>query len=109
MTKLWEAHHDYYCSAQDSETFESWAEFLDEYGDADKDYNLVFRWDWNTQDDELETLSDDEQLLSIFVMQQRKGNVWQMNITVSRDDEPSIREWLQTRWEHLQNLWSPFK
>lgn len=50
MTHLWEMKHPYYCSESNyfkngvGMHYESWAEFHAAMGDADDDYNLVFRW-----------------------------------------------------------------
>ena len=58
---LWECKHSYYCNLgnyfasgrdQPVTTHKSFAHFLAEEGDADKDYNLLFRWDWQEENEE---------------------------------------------------------
>lgn len=110
--RLWEVRHPYYCRegnyfARASETiqkYESWKDFIAEQGDADLDLNLVFRWDWSPRGEE----DDEWDLLKLFYIKQRKGLYRYVEIAVSREDEPAIREWLKVRWEHMRSLWAPF-
>lgn len=112
MAHLWESEHRYYCNegnyhtSEDVEVFfETWSDFLSEFGDSDMDYNLVFRWDWKRADP-VEYRKTDE--LLIFFMGQRKGSYYYARIDgIREEDEPSVREWLQPRFEHLLSLWSP--
>ena len=52
MEHLWEVEHDYYCndgnyfSNDCGMEFNTWSDFLSEFGDSDFDMNLLFRWDW---------------------------------------------------------------
>lgn len=83
------------------------------------DYNLVFRFDWvppyKEGDDvewesEIEWKGDEsyrDSVLKLFFMGQRKGLYWWVTIDVCRADEPAVREWLNTRWEHMRKLWAP--
>lgn len=60
---LWEVQHSHHCSETNYDVdgfvspphgvhkFDSWADFVAEWGDADPGYNLVFRWDWKLADD----------------------------------------------------------
>lgn len=109
MTHLWEVDHDYYCSeAEYHEVSDSWAEFFEEFGDADKDYNLLFRWDWVKPDPEYfegEELPSD--VLRVFFVAQRKGYLFSRDINVTEADEPAVRSYLSNQWEHLKGLWSP--
>lgn len=117
MNHLWEAKHSYYCNEGNYYTndrelgphYKRWADFLDEWGDADLDYNLVFRWDW--QEDEDAPFNGDVNyrngILKVFIMGQRKGLYNWTTTEVCRADEPAVREWLQPRLDHLIKLWSP--
>ena len=127
--RLWEVDHPYYCNdsnyyargdQQPMATYGSWAEFAVEQGDDDMDLNLVFRWDWKPKqyldDDSPEGVAayhgsfDDNYrgyTLWLFFMGQRKGLYRWAEVDVCRADEPAIREWLTTRWEHLRTLWEP--
>lgn len=109
--RLWEARHDYYCNEGNyysndcGAEYESWADFLSEEGDSDMDMNLVFRWDWREGED-WEIPAGQAQLL-LFWIGQRKGIYRYSRVTVTRDDEPAIRAWLEPRFAHLKGLWEP--
>lgn len=112
MTHLWEVDHSYYCAQNNyysnecTHEYESWEAFLDEFGETDMDYNLVFRWDWRDSNDPDYELEQDQ--LQIFFMHQRKGRFVTAFISVDKSDEPRVIEWLKPRYEHLMALWSPF-
>lgn len=120
MVHLWETRHPYHCSdtnyfARPGETsmhFKSWAEFFAEEGDADPDYNLLFRWDWKGQDcEDYDPTAHDETyrdgVLHLFWIGQRKGLFRSNTVDVCRADEPAVREWLKPRLDHLLKLWTP--
>lgn len=98
---LWETEHPYYCNdanyyaADCRSEWSSWAEFFADEGNADKDYNLLFRWDWEGS------------VLKLYFMGQRKGKFRIAHVAVDRTDEPAIRKWLRGRWRHLRRLWAP--
>lgn len=114
---LWEIDHPYYCNhgnyyaSQDPTThYRSWAAFHDEWNDADKDYNLVFRWDWKEgEDHDLPKFNGDVNyrngLLCVYFMGQRKGLYQWMTVDVCRADEPAIRKYLEPQWEYMRGLW----
>lgn len=117
---LWEVKHSYYCnegnyfSRESCESYyKSFADFLEEYGDCDMDYNLLFRWDWDEQDDETgdQTFNGDVNYrngkLKLFWMGQRKGLYQWSIVEVCRADEPVIIEFLKPRMKHLFSLWYP--
>lgn len=111
---LWEIDHPYYFDHDgDNPPFESWADFLDEFGDADMDYNLVFRWDWREGSgwDAGEYNGDDYYRHAVFIVgfvAQRKGFCWSRSIKVCRADEPAIKAWLGPRFAYLLSMWAPF-
>ena len=121
--RLWECKHSYYCeeenyfaSASDKTVseFKSLADFLSEEGDADKDCNLLFRWDWTEEDDDGDNQcaynGDDyyrNGKLSLFFMGQRKGLYRSVTVEVCRADEASVIKYLAPRWQHMQELWAP--
>lgn len=119
---LWEVDHPYYCndgnyfSSEAISEWGSWADYLSEFEDSDKDYNLVFRWDWKVADpDDYDTegkYGDPEEVpteeyLHLYHMQQRKGCFWTHIVEVKREDEESIREYLTGYAEHMRQLWKP--
>jgi hypothetical protein len=119
---LWECDHSYYCnegnyfSSNADEPFmshESFADFLSEEGESDKDYNLLFRWDWKEVDEETgecnfygDNYYRNGKLL-LFFMGQRKGLYRWVEVEVCRADEPSVIKYLAPRWQHMQELWAP--
>ncbi len=115
---LWEVDHPYYCSDSNYYSndcyrrFKTWAEFFEEFGNCDFDYNLPFRWDWNEgSDHELPDYSGDDYyrngLLQISWMGQRKGLYFVSAIEVCRADEAEVIKFLKPRWEHMRQLWEP--
>jgi len=116
MKHLWEIKHAYHCEGQNyfqsglstTETihhFESFKDFMDDWGDSDMDYNLVFRWDWLPKDPEWEREQDE---LHVFFMMQRKGfHVECIVDGIKRTDEPKVRAFLTKRAEYMKELWEP--
>lgn len=107
---LWDVDHDYYCNENNyfsndcHEEYSTWADFLDEEGDVDMDYNLLFRWDWKLPDPESEQFTDE---LQLFFIGQRKGLFRSVTVIVHPDDESSVREWLLPRFSRMVTLWKP--
>lgn len=121
---LWEVKHPYDCtegqytsSQHNFKTifeYESFSDFLEEWGNADLDYNLVFRWDWEEATDEDEEpipfsgdVHEKNGTLKIFFMMQRKGYHSCSLVKVCRADEPAVIEFLTPRMEVLRRLWAP--
>lgn len=126
MTHLWEPKHPYYCAESSYgldddivDEHSSWASFMAENGDADPDYNLVFRWDWKwdggdeTEDEPNGPAPDDEYLmygtLRVFWMVQRKGYHRVSRVRVCKANEGEVLAWLQSRLEYLMKLWAPLE
>jgi len=110
--KLWGVEHPYHCSTANyysnecKHSWESWAAFFEEFGDADDDYNMPFRWDWNPAGPEWNGCDTPE--LTIFMMLQRKGIFVSHTIkNIRAEDEPAVHKWLTTRWEYMRKLWAP--
>jgi len=118
---LWEVNHSYYCNESNyyqngtGSSFATWQEFISEFGDSDKDLNLIFRWDWKlpTDDDGNLIINEDpcyrDGTLQLFLMGQRTGLYWCTEVSVCKADEPSVIEFLQPRFEHLVSLWEPLE
>ena len=125
MTKhLWEVDHTYYCNEGNyfdnncGSEFKSFAEFMDEFGGSNMDYNLLFRWDWtetryDEEGEELPAFNGDVNYrnghLKLFWMGQRKGLYQYSIVDVCRADEPAVIEFLKPRLAHLLSLWEPLK
>jgi hypothetical protein len=120
-THLWEVEHPYYCNEGNyfatescAAYYKSWTDFMDEEGDADMDWNLIFRFDWiETNDDGEPTFNGDVNYrngkLKLFYMGQRRGLYRWVIVEVCRADEPAVIEFLRKRWEHMQKLWAPLE
>lgn len=114
---LWEIEHSYYCNEGNyrsndcGHSYNTFDDFLSEWGDADLDYNLLFRWDWMDKDIANKELEDedkyDSDLLKIFWLLQRKGDYRYCVIKVNKEDEDKVIKFLKPRWEHMQALWKP--
>ena len=117
---LWEADHDYYCNRgnyyapgndQPQCHYKSWADFISAEGDADMDFNLLFRWDWYEGGFGGSEFTGDDNYrngeLQLCWIGQRKGLYRWATIEVCRADEPVVREWLQPRLNHFAALWLP--
>lgn len=116
---LWEVNHSYYCNqgnyfARESveSSYKSFADFIEDWGDSDMDYNLLFRWDWQEHGDNGESNynGDDNYRngkLLLFWMGQRKGKYQYSTVEVCRADEPAVIEFLKPRLAYLMSLWSP--
>lgn len=109
---LWKADHPYYGTGEQTD-YKSWAEFLNEWGPADEDLNLPYRWDWlfEEDDDGKPKESSDpnyrDGLLHIFFIIQRKGRINEAVISVCKNDEPKVRAYLNERFSYLKKLWEP--
>jgi hypothetical protein len=112
---IWECKHSYYCTESnyfsnqiEVNKFSSFSEFLEDWGASDKDYNLLFRWDWEEEEDRKQDDNYRSALLKIFFMIQRKGYHLCCEVQVCRNDETEVKKFLEERFEHLMALWSPF-
>lgn len=109
--RLWEYDHPYYCSESNyysnkcHSDWDSWADFIAEFGASDMDMNLVFRWDWKVGEEGEE--DEGEHTLHVFFMGQRKGLFFATLTHVTPDDEPAVRAWLTERAAHMRLLWAP--
>lgn len=108
--KFLKVDHDYYCNLQnyfsnDTVTeFECWEDFKSEFLDADKSYNLLFRWDLIKDED------TNDLKLHLFYMAQRKGRYFSVVVNVKEDDEKEeseIKDFLKSYWDFLTELWNP--
>lgn len=121
-------NHSYYCSPKNytcsnaSLLYPTWKEFLAEFENADKDRNMVFRFDIELlagvtykypeyiEDKTADyCIEDGDLMLSIFFMQQRKGHYVPVVVErIERKDMPSIQKYLQGHFDYMKNLWSEF-
>lgn len=104
MKSIFDTEHDYYCSeGPHLEEYENLSSFLEEWGDADWDYNLLFRWDLEPSEEE-----KGKYVFSCFFVMQRKGYLFSTKTLVTKNDEEEILKFINPRAEHIKKLWSPF-
>ena len=113
--RLWEIKHAYHCTTEHGmNEYDTFEDFMDEWGDADQDYNLMFRWDWSERDPETDEVNEftgdmDARIgtLSVFFAAQRKGYIVGAEVKVCRNDEPAVIEYLTKGQAYLNKLWEP--
>lgn len=105
---LWEVEHPYYAAEGNyfdgncHQEYRGWLSFLAAEGDADIDMNLVYRWDWDKDGATLGTLK-------LFFIGQRKAIARSVAVTVTDEEEPAVRAWLEPRLRRLMELWAPME
>lgn len=102
------ADHDYYASESNyysrdaSQQFDTFAEFYQEYHDADIDMNLVYRWDIKKFDHQ------EAYYMEIFIIRQRKGIYAPIRISrVLEEDVENVIKFLTPHLDKLRSLWEP--
>lgn len=117
MLELKETKHSYYCNdknyyyANSLITYENFKDFYNEWGESDIDYNYIFRFDLEEDEDEgcdienpLRTYT-----LKLYCMQQRKGKFVPINVyNIVKSDMIQINEFLKSHWEYTKDLWKEF-
>lgn len=113
---LWECDHPYYCEegnyfkAGQHTPFSSWEDFATtQFFSGDRDQNLLIRWDWQSwrrHPDPSLRCDDPDELVLHFVLQ-RKALLCSVSITVTDDDEPAVREFLQECGKTIAAIWEP--
>lgn len=103
---LQKTEHPYYCEAYEcgcnTTEYSSWLDFKND-GDADMDYNLLFRFDIKK--------NDDEYFLELHHALQRHGyKLWHAVIhNIKEEDMPSIEKYLKTHFNYLLRHWTEVK
>lgn len=106
--------HPYYCNDNNyysndaREVSENWEDFISRWGDADVEYNHVFRFDIQENEND-EGIGQGTYYAEIFIMLQRKGKFVPVVVNnVKEQDKDSIIEFLQKHYEEVKRLWEPF-
>lgn len=55
---------------------------------------------------EFEENSQSDRLMLFFMLQRKSHNI-SVEVNVTEDDEPAVREWLQKKWEYMKGMWEP--
>ena len=100
--------HDYYTSGSNyysndaSGHYNTWADFYEEFHDADIDMNLVFRWDIYKREE------SKRYYMQIIIIAQRKGIYMPIHIDyVDEQDVPQIEQFMKPHFEKLLSIWQP--
>ena len=100
--------HPYYASDSNyysrdaAQHYNTWADFYEEFFDADIDMNLVYRWDITERD------KSGRYYMEVFVICQRKGIYMPIMIDyVDEKDVPQIIEFMKPHFEKLLSIWNP--
>lgn len=121
---LWETDHPYYCTTGNyfvpgtrwhevHNSYDSWADFYEDWGNNDPDLNLVFRWDWKRSDPDDYEPDDDgitrvpADTLQVFWVLQRKAILRSTECVVTEADEPAVLAWLRDRARTITAIWQP--
>ena len=117
MLELKETAHSYYCSESNYYVngnanfgrceYSTWHDFKDDWlgedGFIDDDYNHLFRFDIN-KDEETGEFN-----LWLFFILQRKGIFRPVVISlITKDDLEEINAFLHERWEYMKGQWCEF-
>lgn len=119
MSHLWEIDHPFFGPDDNANDCETFAELRQRVDRLDDHMNHVYRWDWidwsQPMHDDL-FLDNEErgkQEFKVFLILPRKSMLISFTCAVTHDDEPEVREWLQSdrvlgalrrHWEPLLDL-----
>ncbi|PZE66934.1 hypothetical protein [Curtobacterium sp. MCBD17_021] len=119
---LWDPEHDYYgpesnwfaTGAQQSgysNTWESWGEFADGWGQPIDGLNWLYRFDWiKPSAEDVETFPDEDHrdYVRLFYLLPRKGILLDHTVYVTEADEAAVRAFLEPAAEYTRRMWAPF-
>lgn len=110
MLKLEETNHSYYCECWETKrTMEcnSWEEFKEKCRlDYDFDYNLLFRFDLEQEEDDLGNKLDSYTLKLHHALQRHGRELWHIVIyNITEKDLKEINEHLQKAKQYLFEMW----
>jgi len=100
--------HDYYASDNNyydrdaGGKYNTWADFYEEFKDADIDMNLVYRWDITKRE------KSERYYMQVVIIAQRKGIYMPIHIDyVDEKDVPQIKEFMKPHFDKLLSIWNP--
>lgn len=100
--------HDYYASDSNYYSndagfkYDNWADFYNEFKEADVDMNLVYRWDIIKRD------NVERYYAQVTMIGQRKGKYIPIQIGyIDEKDLETFIPFMQKHWQKLQSIWMP--
>lgn len=100
--------HDYYANESNYYSndatlkYDTWADFYEEFKDADVDMNLVYRWDISLRE------KSERYRMQIIIIGQRKGIYKPVHINyVDEKDVDQIVQFMKPHFEKLLSIWNP--
>ena len=106
--------HPYYCSdsnyySNDANShYNNMTQFLDDWEDADPEYNLMFRWDIINYSETEEGVEAGRYRAELFFMLQRKGIFKPVIIdNVNEVEAERFEKFAKVHWELLKKMWLP--
>lgn len=100
--------HDYYASGNNYYSndavgkYDTWADFYEEFAEADVDMNLVYRWDIHERE------KAGRFYMQVVIINQRKGIYLPIHINYVDDkDVPQIIEFMKPHFDKLLSIWQP--
>lgn len=95
------AHGSNYYSTEAYGHYNTWADFYNNFFDADIDMNLIYRWDIFEQ-------CPGNFSMQVVIIGQRKGIYLPIEIDrVEENDVPQIVEFLKPHFDKLLSIWKP--
>jgi hypothetical protein len=111
LQELANAGHPYYChdnnyySNEAAQRYKTFKQFIEEWADADKDYNLLFRWDVTLRD---EDKPEKGYSFSAFYILQRKGIFMPITVDkITEEDVPTLMKFISGYWDIMKKIWQP--
>ena len=112
---LWEIDHPFYGPDDDTNECETFDELRESVNHLDEGMNHIYRWDWIDYSQPMhdDLFFDDEdrgkQTFTVYLVLPRKSMLINFTCPVTHDDEPEIREWLQSDrvLGALRRYWEP--
>lgn len=100
--------HDYYASDSNYYSneagchYNTWADFYEEFCNADVDMNLVYRWDVHQREE------SKRYYMQVVIIAQRKGIYMPVHIDyVDESDVDTIIQFMKPHYEKLKSIWKP--
>ena len=93
----------------ETEQYDSWDDFLDEYGGDDESewhWTILIQWQWLDSDDPDYDELDEDEFAAVFYLPRGNKFIF-VRVPVSKDnDESGVREYLEPRAAFMRKCWT---